>query len=208
MGLILLIAGATFLLDKIRLNPPSMYSPVAIQIPPSATIVVYPTPPAWVNQKILGFIESEANNPTYRTYVPIPLIYKLIEWESGWHQYIFNNNFDSKGRLLSIDQGMMMLNSLCVAGFIHDYKDPWRKESSYDTVHNVYDNLQIGIRRLRYLYEVLGTWKKVIAAYNAGITTVERRWTLKKSTQKEVDFVVPVENWWDIPEGVIVFYKK
>lgn len=173
-----------------------------------SVFVSYPTPPPWISAKILAYIDTEANNPQFKTKVPILLIYKLIEWESGWRQSAYHHNTLPDGYIWSTDWGIMQECDAYIPELIHEFRDPGRKEKSYDVIHNVYDNLQIGIRKLRHMYDTFGTWTKAIAAYNAGITTVSLGAKLKPPTRRELHHVIPVEAWWTRPDGVEIIYNR
>lgn len=214
VAVILMTGDATMPPLPLVLPPTPM--PMLPYTPPLHIVkIVYPTPPGWVSPRLVQYIIDEANNLKYKTKIPVPLIFKLIEWESGWDQRSYNNNYvfvKVNGKLIkklaSVDRGLMMLNSLYAADFIHDYRDPWRKASSYDVVNNPFDNVQIGIRRLRAMYDIFGTWTEAIEAYNAGITTVALGWKLADPTVREVNYVIPIEGWWTSPPGVEIVYNK
>jgi soluble lytic murein transglycosylase-like protein len=110
--------------------------------------------------------------------VPIWLIARVIEKESSWRDDVVNAN--SNG---SYDYGIMQLNSSYL-----DYYS-W-KFNDYKVIDyfNPYESIKIGVKYLRFLYEVTGDWKSAVASYNCGLTKVRNN-NIPKSTQRYVEDV-------------------
>lgn len=115
--------------------------------------------------------------------VPQWIMSRLIEYESGWNPYAVNKN--SNG---TIDEGICQLNSAYIKDFermynwglsIHPFD--WR------------ENMRIGIKHLRYLYDRTGSWWSAVAAYNMGyygwLMWCRGEWWLPDATKKELDFI-------------------
>jgi soluble lytic murein transglycosylase-like protein len=149
---------------------------------------------------------KECDNPRFKTKIPYLLVFKQIEYESGWRQKIAIPNKDEHGKIVSYDYGMMQINSTNIKKFIHDYKDPDRSEKSYDVVNNAFDNVQIGIRHLRHMYEQFDCWKYALTAYNAGPDNVSKE--LKPVTKRYLAYIIPIDEWWKFPETVVILRKK
>jgi soluble lytic murein transglycosylase-like protein len=162
-----------------------------VELPVKKIIIKYPIPPAWFNKDLLNYISKECK----KNNVPVLLVHKLIEQESQWHSNSPSPNYDRHHNLLSIDYGLMQINSDNLERFAHAYKEPWRSEKSYNPMHNSWDNVHFGICYLRDLYLQFGNWKDAVAAYNGGTKRVKNN-TLKKSTQEYVNTVCPVTDWW------------
>jgi len=187
-------------------NPPSpiAYTSPNIKITQvSQTIIIYPSPPSWVKNTIVLFIMKECE----KSNVPYLLIFKMIEYESGWNQSRYFLNKDNRGKIVSIDYGYLMINSLNIKNFIHSFKDSNRKESSYDVINNVYDNIQIGIRYLRSCYDQTGSWTLAVTAYNAGPANAING-TIGLRTKQYVNYIIPIENWWTFPDTVKVIRRS
>ena len=115
--------------------------------------------------------------------VPQWIMSRLIECESGWNPYAVNENLNG-----SVDEGICQLNSDCVADFerMHNMGLPI----------NTFDwkqNMRIGIKHLRYLYDKTGSWWSAVASYNMGYYGW-RRWcrgekALPVPTKRELDFI-------------------
>ena len=115
--------------------------------------------------------------------VPQWIMARLIEYESGWNPYAINENLNG-----SVDEGICQLNSDCVADFerMHNMGLPI----------NTFDwkqNMRIGIKHLRYLYDKTGSWWGAVASYNMGYYGW-RRWcrgekALPVPTKRELDFI-------------------
>ena len=165
----------------------------------SAIKITYPLPPKWFNHRLLMYIIKECDN----THVPYLLVFKLIELESRWHCEDNSANRDNKGKLLSVDYGLMQINSLNIDNFITLYKDRNRSAKSYDIKHNSYDNAQIGIRHLADLYNKFRSWPLAIGAYNAGYTSIAKGYC-PDSTKSYIKYIIPVDKWWAFPTNVIV----
>lgn len=162
-----------------------------VELPAKKIIIKYPIPPPWFNKELLSYISKECE----KYNVPVVLVHKLIEQESQWHSNSPSPNYDKHHRILSIDYGLMQINSDNIERFSHNYKEPWRSEKSYNPIHNSWDNVHLGICYLRDLYTQFGNWKNAVAAYNGGTRRVINN-TLKKSTQEYVNIVCPVNDWW------------
>jgi soluble lytic murein transglycosylase-like protein len=142
------------------------------------------------DKKLIQYIKEEC----LRSQVPFSLICALIKKESQWYINCHSDNYYKK-KLMSTDYGLMQLNNLYSRGFIIQFKDKFRTIESYDVIDNPYDNVQIGIRHLRFLYDQLGNWRKSVMAYNAGIYRVLTK-NVPDSTIAYVKEVCPIDNWW------------
>lgn len=142
------------------------------------------------DSKLIQYIKEECQN----SQVPFSLVCALIKKESKWNITCHSANV-YKGEIVSIDYNLMQLNSKYIDGFVLQFKDKFRSVSSYDAKHNPYDNVQIGIRHLRFLYDQLKSWKRAVTAYNAGMGAVLRK-QVPKSTLQYVKEVCPVDTWW------------
>ena len=156
------------------------------------TMVKYPSPPKDFSSKLLSYIEKVSN----KAGVPYLLVLRVIEVESNWDKTAVNIN--SNG---TRDNGLMQLNSKYVKDFIWEYG---AKGVKYQPNTHAYDNVYIGIKHLKALYNETGSWKKAVQAYNAGLTRTLKN-TLPDRTIRYADSIVPVEGWWDSPENVIFF---
>lgn len=115
--------------------------------------------------------------------VPTWIMSRLIEYESGWNPYAVNENKNG-----SIDEGICQLNSDCI--------DDFERMHNMGLPINTFDwrqNLRIGIKHLRYLYDKTGSWWSAVASYNMGYYGWSR-WcrgekALPVPTKKELDFV-------------------
>ena len=142
------------------------------------------------NKKLIQYIKKEC----LRSQVPFSLVCAIIKKESQWNVHCHSDNLYNK-KVVSTDYGLMQLNSKYSKGFVYQFKDAWRTSASYDIKNNPYDNVQVGIRHLRFLYDQLGNWKKTVMAYNAGINRVINK-NIPKSTIEYVKEVCPTDGWW------------
>lgn len=164
---------------------------------PNPILIQYPEPPDTFPFKLKLFIISECN----RRRVPYLLVFRFITRESQWDIRARGYNFDKKGKIVSTDYGLMQINSSNIVRFIKWYRDPKRSIKSYDPIHNPYDNVELGIKHLRDLYNYLKDWKLVAEAYNGGLDRVRNN-NMKDSTKDYADFIVPYPDWWEEPDGV------
>jgi soluble lytic murein transglycosylase-like protein len=108
---------------------------------------------------------------------------RLISYESGWNPKHKNKN--SNG---TVGYGLTQLNS---AG-MNDLSRWHNEGKSFDPM-DWNTNLRIGVKHLRYLYDLTGSWWGAIAAYNMGYNGW-KDWcagkrSLPKSTQNELNYV-------------------
>ena len=115
--------------------------------------------------------------------VPTWIMSRLIEYESGWNPYAVNENKNG-----SVDEGICQLNSDCVGDFERMY--------NMGLPINTFDwrqNLRMGIKHLRYLYDKTGSWWSAVASYNMGYygwcMWCRGEKALPTSTKKELDFI-------------------
>jgi len=94
--------------------------------------------------------------------IPEAVLGRLIEWESGWDALCVRANPNG-----SIDYGLMQLNSR----YLIDYKWRYNGDRGFDPL-DPGDNLSVGMRHLRHLYDVTGNWFDAVCAYNAGLSRV------------------------------------
>lgn len=94
--------------------------------------------------------------------IPEVVLGRLIEWESGWNASCVRANPNG-----STDFGLMQLNSCYLA----DYRWRYNDDRAFDPL-DPDDNLAVGMRYLRHLYDVTGNWYDAVCAYNAGLSRV------------------------------------
>lgn len=166
---------------------------------PKIIKITYPQPPKEFNTKLKLFIISECN----RNDVPYLLVFKLIEKESSWDRKARNYNKDEEGNVVSIDYGLMQINSTNLELFSKLYRSKDREASSYDIKYNAYDNVEMGIKHLKDLYTTHGSWKEAVMAYNGGSPRVFHK-KVKASTKEYAEYICPIENWWTFPTNVVL----
>lgn len=175
--------------------------PLLTLLPESKDEIVYisyPHPPKTIDFQFLFYISQECSNNN----VPYLLVLKLIEKESNWKKNAIGYNFDPfTGELKSTDHGYFQINSLFFEDFIERYKDTDRDSKSYDLIHNIYDNAQIGIRHLSFLYSYFHNWTQAVQAYNAGAYRIETDGP-SSLTKEYQEYIVPIENWWNFPPHI------
>lgn len=99
------------------------------------------------------------------------------------------NRSSSTKAILSIDYGLMQLNSLTFGEI------EYRKASDSKLYHRLHprtnpkDNIYLGIEHLAILYKSLKDWPRAIQAYNCGSRRVLRK-TVPESTIKYLDSVL------------------
>ncbi len=183
---------------------PSSFLSKKLTVKDSKVIPIFvsiPVPPETVSKKLISYINTIAD----KYGVPRLLVYKLIIKESGWLQKARNYNYDSvTGKLLSIDIGVMQLNSNYVDWMIKTFGD---KNIIYDVRSNAYHNVEIGIKYLAWLYKRMQSWRLAVMAYNCGPTNVQNG-NIPVRTLQYANYIVPVENWWEGPENVVLFYEE
>jgi hypothetical protein len=86
-------------------------------------------------------------------------------------RYAFHNNYDMAGNLLSVDMGIMQLNSKSIPSFLKLY---WDRDEEFDiwyAEHNIF----IGLRHLKHLLTECGfnEWQAILA-YNCGEYAVKK----------------------------------
>jgi len=94
--------------------------------------------------------------------IPEAVLGRLIEWESGWDSACVRANPNG-----TTDFGLMQLNSRYLA----DYRWRYNGDRAFDPL-DPGDNLAVGMRYLRHLYDVTGNWYDAVCAYNAGLSRV------------------------------------
>ena len=116
--------------------------------------------------------------------VPIEYATRLIAYESGWNPKFINKN--SNG---TKDYGLAQLNSSGLWNL-----QQWHNDGKPFDPMNWKDNLRIGIKHMRFLYDRNGqSWWASIACYNMGERAF-REWCdgkrpLPEGTQRELNFV-------------------
>jgi soluble lytic murein transglycosylase-like protein len=166
---------------------------------PIIKILVHLPPSSKIGPKLRKYIYDQC----IKEGIPYYLACQQIWWESnGWNIKARNYNYDRKThKLLSIDYGLMQLNSLYIDKFLKDFKDPERSIKSYDVINNPFDNVQIGLRVLKDHYLKLGSWSLALQAYNAGKHSVLHN-EVPLITLKYAHYLCPIDNWWLEPRGV------
>lgn len=114
---------------------------------------------------------EEANHPTpYRETVmrysleygvPEHIIYAVIKTESG---------FDPSAVSSVGARGLMQM----MEATFGDIKRDLKTEHTFDDLFTPEISIRYGIYYLRYLYDMFGNWKHVIAAYNGGLGNVKK----------------------------------
>lgn len=115
--------------------------------------------------------------------VPSDIMAKLIQYESGWNFRTVNKNKNG-----TKDYGLCQLNS---AG-LYDLQR-WHNNGKPFDPFNWKENLRIGIKHMRYLYQETGSWWSAVAAYNMGLHGFNE-WILGKrklpeTTRNELNFI-------------------
>jgi hypothetical protein len=201
--IVLLVAAVPQKADTVEilrvLTPQEPYLELP-EIKPEPIYISYPSPPSWVTQKYISFLIQECS----KHKVPYLLVFKLIERESEWKMNARNHNIDPvTGKIKSTDYGRFQINSKNISDFVARYRSPDRSVSSYDIIHNQFDNAEIGIKHLADLYSIFGNWSQAVQAYNCGTYRVQTRGP-PESTVRYQQYIVPVEGWWDFPPEVVV----
>ncbi len=115
--------------------------------------------------------------------VPEYIMARLITYESGWNPKHINKNKNG-----TKDFGLCQLNS---AG-LYDLARWHNKGVAFDPM-DWKENLRIGTKHLRYLYQETGSWWSAVAAYNMGMfgfsEWVAGRRKLPETTRNEMNFV-------------------
>ena len=115
--------------------------------------------------------------------VPEYIMARLITYESGWNPKHINKNKNG-----TKDYGLCQLNS---AG-LYDLARWHNKGVAFDPL-DWNDNLRIGIKHLRFLYQETGSWWSAVAAYNMGLygfnEWVAGKRKLPETTRNEMNFV-------------------
>lgn len=96
----------------------------------------------------------------YETKVPIIPLLRMIDVESGYDPKKVGVNPNG-----TRDYGVMQLNSKYLAYYAEKFNDG----AKFDPM-NATDNIRIGLRYLRWLYEQVGSWEGAFAAFNCGLT--------------------------------------
>lgn len=116
--------------------------------------------------------------------VPIDYAARLIAYESGWNPKFINKNPNG-----TKDYSLCQLNSACLWNL-----QQWHNDGKPFDPMNWKDNLRIGIKHMRFLYERNGcSWWASVACYNMGERAF-REWCdgkrpLPEGTQRELNFV-------------------
>lgn len=201
--LLAVLCATPFLYPEKLFHPPPekviLEAPPPIPVEQEVIKIKYPEPPKSFDTKLKLFIISQCNE----NGVPYLLVFKLIEKESQWDMYSKGYNLDSKGQVLSIDYGLMQINSANLAIFPVLYRDEERLASSYNIKSNPYDNAEVGIKHLKDLYTQFHSWQDAVAAYNGGSYRVLRG-KVRESTKNYVLYICPVDLWWEFPSNVLV----
>ncbi len=159
-----------------------------------AVTIKLPKVPKSVDDKLVQFAYQQCMEHS----VPYLLFFKLVELESGWDIYSTNYNRDKKGKVKSIDRGICQINSKNFVLFKNLYHSKDRTPESYNITESPYDNIEIGVKHLRDLYNEFSDWKLAIIAYNCGGTAVHKN-RVPDSTKKYAARIMPCDYWWNYP---------
>lgn len=115
--------------------------------------------------------------------VPAHIMARLISYESGWDEWSVNKNRNG-----TTDYGLCQLNS----GSLKDFYRWHNGGKKFDPLIWE-DNLRIGIRHMKFLYNETGSWWSAIAAYNMGLAGFEQ-WCegerkLPETTKNELNYI-------------------
>lgn len=94
--------------------------------------------------------------------IPEYIVFALIDAESAGDAMCVNKNPNG-----TFDYGLMQLNSKYIGEYSWRYNDS-RPIDPFDPR----DNLKVGMRYLKRLFEVTGSWYLAVCAYNAGLSRV------------------------------------
>jgi len=124
--------------------------------------------------------------------VPVKLMADLIMKESRWNPKTKSINYTSKGHVASYDCGLVQLNSQYIE---KDFKNKFNDGKKIDPF-DPYTSIRIGVRHLRWAYDLTSKWEDAILVYNGGYT----RWKEKRvpaSTYKYLRDIIPQEGMYD-----------
>jgi len=111
--------------------------------------------------------------------VPVSIAASVAIVESNFRMVNSKLNWNK-----SYDIGIFQINSK----YIKYFKEKlWYKDLSF-RAQNPYNNIEMGIMILRYLYNKTGSWDKAVRAYYSGVTG------LKKDPDAGKDYLVKVIN--------------
>ena len=115
--------------------------------------------------------------------LPVEIVFRLIEWESGWNPLCVTRNPNN-----TFDIGLMKLNSR----YLTDFKYRYNNGKSFDP-KDWKKNAEIGIKHLAKLRELTGSMFGAVASYNMGLTAY-RKWRnherqMPEPTMKELEYV-------------------
>ena len=161
---------------------------------PEPVSIRLPTIPKSVDEKLIQFAYQQCMDNS----VPFLLFLKLVELESGWDIDAINYNHDKRGRVKSFDVGICQINSKNFILFKKLYHSKDRAPNSYNITESPYDNIEMGVKHLRDLFNEFSDWKSVIAAYNCGGTAVHRN-RIPNSTKVYLSRIIPCDYWWNYP---------
>jgi soluble lytic murein transglycosylase-like protein len=124
------------------------------------------------------FIVLIVLNLNTETQVPIVPLLRLIEIESGfdYRRVSYNPNGTR-------DYGVMQLNAKYLDYYSWKFNDGKKIIPS-----NINDNVKVGLRYLRFLYDKTGTWRNAFTAYNCGLSRF-RSGNIPKSTMEYIAFI-------------------
>ena len=115
--------------------------------------------------------------------VPVWVMHRLIEWESGW-----NVNAENTNKNGTVDRGLAQFNSAYLEDFARRHNSG---EAFCPLDWKV--SLEVAVKHLRYLYEETGSWWSAVASYNMGLRGfrdfVAGNRPLPIGTKRELDYV-------------------
>jgi hypothetical protein len=107
-----------------------------------------------------GLIKAKVR---YNVDIPVWMIRRLIQWESGTRQCTINHNPNG-----TVDRGFGQLNSGSYWDFAREYNGG-EAFNPFDPI----DNLSVTCQHLACMYLATGSWPDAIAAYNMGLPTLQ-----------------------------------
>jgi len=118
--------------------------------------------------------------------IPAEILFRLIDRESGWNERIIGGpNADG-----SRDLGLMQLNETWIKYFAAVFfSGPAGEFDPFNPEHS----LEVGMRYLRRLFDVTGSWLEAVQAYNCGLSRV-REGSIPEATKRYSRHVVDSGN--------------
>jgi soluble lytic murein transglycosylase-like protein len=113
------------------------------------------------------------------TGIPLWIVARIIEWESGWDRSMVNKSNANGSR----DLGLMQLNSR----YLDEFSCRFNSGKKIDPL-DPEENVRVGMRYLARLRRNTSSWYEAVWAYNAGLSRVRRR-EMPPTTRAYLDFV-------------------